>query len=263
LRYQFKFCVSCKNGKKQEPATAVTKKIDYKDFKDSIIKSDSGLSDQTSNLFDEDVFIPGRDSLNKLLVNVDTLMHRQVTLIEYLDTLRARVQKTPGYTKEEKEAIKENMRVLDSFLTAQPKADTNLCKGKDCILFAEIDKSRQMMYLYLLGELKDSFVVSTGKGRRETPNFDMRPEGPVLTRYSSRRFPGGNYMRLGNMPYAVFIHNGYAIHGTTVNNFPKLGTRASKGCIRVHPDNAKVYNSLVKTVGLEQTWIRIVDSIPR
>ncbi|HQX95541.1 MAG TPA: L,D-transpeptidase family protein, partial [Chitinophagaceae bacterium] len=53
----------------------------------------------------------------------------------------------------------------------------------------------------------------------------------------------------------------YAIHGTTTGNFAKLGTRASHGCIRLHPDNAKIFNALVKTVGLNNTWVSIKDSV--
>jgi lipoprotein-anchoring transpeptidase ErfK/SrfK len=118
------------------------------------------------------------------------------------------------------------------------------------------------MYVYLLGELKDSFKVSTGLANRyETPEMSLQPYGPVLTKYSSKTFPGGNYKGLGNMPYAVFLQNGYAIHGTTIGNFSKLGNRASHGCVRLHPDNAKVFNALVKTVGLANTWVSIRDSL--
>jgi lipoprotein-anchoring transpeptidase ErfK/SrfK len=235
--------------------------IQYDNFKDSVMHINTPAPAETSNVFDADVFTPGKDSLEQLLVNMDTLLHRQVMLMDYLDTVRGRVRKTPGYTAEEKAALRENMRVLDSFLTVGNVPDTNLCTGRDCMLYLEVDKKSQRLYLYLLGELKDSFAVSTGKGRYETPAMDLRPQGPVVTKYSSRKFPGGNYMRLGNMPYAIFLRNGYAIHGTTPGNFAKLGTRASHGCVRVHPDNAKVLNSLVKTVGLPQTWVSIRDSL--
>jgi lipoprotein-anchoring transpeptidase ErfK/SrfK len=252
---------SCTETEKKQPPPPP--KIDYNQFKDSVLQADSALPDQTSNVFDDHVFTPGKDSLETLLENIDTLLHRQVTIIDYLDTVRARVKKTPGYSDEEKAAIRENVRVLDSFLKAGNRPDSVLCTGRQCALYAEIDKSRQMLYLYLMGELKDSFKVSTGKkGRYETPNLDMRPQGPVVTRYSSRKFPGGNYMKLGNMPYAVFLRDGYAVHGTTPGNFWRLGTKASHGCVRVHPDNAKIFNSLVKSVGLQQTWVRIIDSLP-
>ena len=59
------------------------------------------------------------------------------------------------------------------------------------------------------------------------------------------------------MPYAVFVKGGYAIHGTTPGNFSKLGRRASHGCIRMPPDNAKIFYELVKKIGLQNTWVTI------
>jgi hypothetical protein len=252
-------CFSCTApAKDKQPPLRV---IQYEIFKDSVMHTQTPAPAETSNLFDADVFTPGKDSLQKLLVNMDTLMHRQVALMDYLDTVRGRVRKTPGYTADEKAALRENMRVLDSFLTIVQRPDSNGCKGRDCMLYLEVDKKRQYLFLYLLGELKDSFAVSTGKGKYETPVMDLRPHGPVVTKYSSKKFPGGNYMKLGNMPYAIFLQGGYAIHGTTPGNFAKLGTPASHGCVRIHPDNAKVLNSLVKTVGLRQTWVSVKDSL--
>jgi lipoprotein-anchoring transpeptidase ErfK/SrfK len=124
-------------------------------------------------------------------------------------------------------------------------------------LFVEVIKSEQVLHLYLDGELIDTYPVSTGVKGRETPNFSVRPSGPIFTKYTSRKFPGGNYQGLGNMPYAVFVKGGYAIHGTTPGNFRRLGGRASHGCIRLHPDNAKVFNELVRQVGLQNTWVTV------
>ena len=109
--------------------------------------------------------------------------------------------------------------------------------------------------------LKDSFPVSTGIKKYTTPNINLRPTGPLFTKYTSRKWPGGNYKGLGNMPYAVFVKGGYAIHGTTPGNFSKLGTVASHGCIRIHPDNARVFYELVNLVGISDTWVNVRDSI--
>jgi lipoprotein-anchoring transpeptidase ErfK/SrfK len=79
----------------------------------------------------------------------------------------------------------------------------------------------------------------------------------MYKKYTSKKFPGGNYMGLGNMPYVIFIKGGYAIHGTTPGNFNKLGRVASHGCIRLHPNNAKVFYDLIKTVGAHNTWITV------
>jgi lipoprotein-anchoring transpeptidase ErfK/SrfK len=165
------------------------------------------------------------------------------------------------YSPEEKEIVKENIKVLDSFLIYRNAKVHNPCKQNECLLYVEILKSTQTLYLYVDSELMDSFKVSTGIRKYETPNLDLRPAGPVIKKYTSKKFPGGNYKGLGNMPYAVFLRGGYAIHGTTPGNFSKLGTKASHGCIRLHPNNAIIFYELVKRIGLSNTWVTIKDSL--
>ncbi|MCB9056348.1 MAG: L,D-transpeptidase [Chitinophagales bacterium] len=252
--------VSCKTGEKNSNLRG----LNYQQFKDSVIQSDNGVISDTENIFDAPCFIPGTDSLEPLLVNIDTMLRREEELIKRLDSMKSNISKEPGFTEKEKEIISENRKIVDSFLLAKKDtADKTGCREIDCPLFALIDKSKQVLYLYIFGELKDSFLVSTGKGKKyETPEMSLRPHGPLLVKYTSKKFPGGNYLGLGNMPYAVFVKGGYAIHGTTPGNFAKLGKEASHGCIRLHPDNAKVFHALVKTVGLAQTWVAIKDSLP-
>ncbi len=131
------------------------------------------------------------------------------------------------------------------------------CKRQDCSVWAQIVKSTQTMYLYLQGELVASWPVSTGIRGYTTPNFDTHPNGRIYDRYTSGKYPGGNYKGLGNMPYAVFIRGGYAIHGTPESNWPKLGTPASHGCIRLHPDFGYQFNRLVRQYGIRDTWITV------
>jgi lipoprotein-anchoring transpeptidase ErfK/SrfK len=57
------------------------------------------------------------------------------------------------------------------------------------------------------------------------------------------------------MPYSIFFHRGYAIHGTTSTR--RLGRRASHGCIRLHPGNASRLFSLVKQYGMGNTRVVI------
>lgn len=251
--------VSCNNSE-TTPAPA---RFQYEQFKDSVLKNSKDTVPDATNIFDQPSFTPGKDSVNLLLERIDTMWKREAALMARLDTMKKGLKKAAGFTEEEKAIIQENIRIVDSFLLARDSADKVYCRDKECMVFAEIDKSKQVLYLYIMGELKDTFKVSTGKGKKyETPEMSRHPQGPVLTKYTSKKFPGGNYMGMGNMPYAVFISNGYAIHGTTPGNFSKLGNRASHGCIRLHPDNAKVFNALVKTVGLKQTWVSIKDSLP-
>jgi len=133
------------------------------------------------------------------------------------------------------------------------------CYRESCNVFALVSKRNQKMYLHVGGSVQGVYDVSTGARGHTTPNFDKHPDGRIYNRYSSRTYPGGDYNGLGNMPYAVFIRGGYAIHGTPESNWPKLGQRASHGCIRVHPDNAYTFNRLVRANGVRQTWITVED----
>ena len=234
----------------------------YKAFKDSIKAEQVDTSGNTSNIFDSTLFIPGIDSVNGLLLKMDSTWHHDIAMMAQLDTLLKIWKKTDKYSPAELEVIKANVKVLDSFLTRRVTVIDSSCKETGCLVYAEIVKSTQTLYLYLDGELIDSFPVSTGMRRYETPRMSVRPSGPLLKKYTSKKFPGGNYQGLGNMPYAVFIRGGYAIHGTTTGNFAKLGTRASHGCIRLHPVNARIFYELVNRMGIENTWVRIRDSLP-
>ncbi len=250
------FFSSCK----QEAKKTGLENFEYERFRDSLVILEASESDDTANIFDDPSFTPGVDSLDEMLIAMDTAWRREAALMEHLDTVQKGLSAVPGFTPEDKLIINENINMVDSFLLAKDTTEEIGCQEMDCLLFVEIDKSTQKLYLYLFGELKDSFTVSTGTRKFETPNLNLHPAGPILTKYSSKKFPGGNYEGLGNMPYAIFLRGGYAIHGTTPGNFSKLGTRASHGCIRLHPDNAKVLNALVKIVGLDRTWVSIKSS---
>jgi len=250
---------SCTGGSK----STAHKKFEYQAFKDSIIHSNKQSNKQsiadTSNIFDSKAFIPGLDSDDTLLIAIDTLWHYEMSLMQKMDTMVNRIKRDSAFSEIEKQEIRENLKALDSFLINKSANPSTVCKKDECIIYAEVLKSKQMLYLYIEGELKDSFKVSTGVNGRETPSMDLHPTGPIFTKYTSKKFPGGNYKGLGNMPYAVFIKGGYAIHGTTSGNFSKLGSRASHGCIRIHPDNAKVFSALIKLIGLSRTWVTVKD----
>jgi lipoprotein-anchoring transpeptidase ErfK/SrfK len=59
------------------------------------------------------------------------------------------------------------------------------------------------------------------------------------------------------MPYSIFYNGHFAIHGT--DQVKKLGRPASSGCIRLHPKNAAKLFDLVKTEGLENARVVVVD----
>jgi len=59
------------------------------------------------------------------------------------------------------------------------------------------------------------------------------------------------------MPWSIFFHGNYAIHGTTQTE--ALGEPASAGCVRLHPDNAETLYNLIQDHGRADTRIRIVE----
>ena len=131
------------------------------------------------------------------------------------------------------------------------------CYRNACTIWVDIDKSVQRLYMYIEGVLTYTWKTSTGREGFETPDIDQHPWGPVYDRYTSTKFPGGDFGGLGNMPYAVFVLGGIAIHGTTRGNWSLLGIPASHGCIRLHPDNGQIFNVLVKEYGLHNIWVTV------
>ncbi len=131
------------------------------------------------------------------------------------------------------------------------------CYRNACPVWAEVKRAEQMMYLYVDGAVKYVWLVSTGMRGYATPYMDLNPNGRIYDRYTSTAWPGGDYNGLGNMPYAVFLTGGYAIHGTTKGNWPMLGKPASHGCIRLHPDNGFIFNRLVRAYGVGSVWVTV------
>ena len=133
------------------------------------------------------------------------------------------------------------------------------CKQMSCEVYAQVVKSQQKLYLYINGILQSTWDVSTGLKGSETPLLNHNPNGRIYEAYTSKKFPGGDYKGLGNMPYAIFIKDGFAIHGTAEANWPKLGKKASHGCIRLHPDNAQYFNRLVRDAGIKNSWVSVQE----
>lgn len=133
------------------------------------------------------------------------------------------------------------------------------CRQITCKVWARVSKSEQQLYLYVDGMQQAVWPVSTGINGRNTPNFETHPNGRIYDRYTSKKFPGGDFNGLGNMPYAVFISGGFAIHGTAKSNWKNLGRKASHGCVRLHPDNGFTFNRLVRANGIANVWISVQE----
>jgi len=113
-------------------------------------------------------------------------------------------------------------------------------------IVVRIDKSTQRMEVSVDGAHRYSWAVSTGI--HGTPSGTFRPQS--LDRNHRSGLYGG-----APMPHSIFYSGNFAIHGTTYVS--RLGTRASHGCVRLHPANAATLFSLVQKEGMANTRIVI------
>lgn len=107
----------------------------------------------------------------------------------------------------------------------------------------------QRMVVEVDGIHHATWAVSTARRGYRTPPGVYRP-------YLLERM---HYSRLYNytpMPYSVFFHRGYAIHGTT--EVRRLGRPVSHGCIRLRTDHARSLYGLIRAHGLAATRIEIM-----
>ncbi|GIK81169.1 MAG: L,D-transpeptidase [Pseudorhodoplanes sp.] len=112
-----------------------------------------------------------------------------------------------------------------------------------------VDKAEQRMAVTVNGLFMHSWAVSTGLGGGPRTGL-YRPQR-MERKWFSRKY------NMAPMPYSIFFHEGYAIHGTI--HVKNLGRRASKGCVRLHPANAAILFDLVKQHGMGNTRI-VVES---
>jgi lipoprotein-anchoring transpeptidase ErfK/SrfK len=119
-----------------------------------------------------------------------------------------------------------------------------------CNIFIVVDISDQKMFVAVDGKPSLEFDVSTGRQGYSTPTGRYGVER-MYRKYHSKKYDGAP------MPYSIFFHDGFAIHGTT--DLKRLGTIASHGCVRLHPDNAKALFELVKGAGTGNTTIRVMS----
>jgi lipoprotein-anchoring transpeptidase ErfK/SrfK len=123
-------------------------------------------------------------------------------------------------------------------------------QGSAANLEARVDISSQTMTVSKYGRVIYRWKVSTARAGYITPRGTWRPTRLHRMWYSKK-------YHNSPMPYSVFYHGGYAIHGTgAVKN---LGRPASHGCVRLHPSNAAQFYSLVQQIGAGNTRITVVN----
>ncbi len=101
-----------------------------------------------------------------------------------------------------------------------------------------VDKSTQRMTVSVDGQTRHHWAISSGRMGYDTPRGTYRPQR-LHRHWASRKY------HMAPMPYSIFFHGGYAIHGTSATG--RLGRTDSHGCIRLHPSHAAQLFELVKT----------------
>lgn len=113
---------------------------------------------------------------------------------------------------------------------------------------AKVDLNSQSMNVYVDGKLKHSWSIASGRRGFETPTGNYRPQR-LEREWYSRQYDDAA------MPYSVFFHAGYAIHG----GYGRMGRPASHGCIRLPTAQAAQFFQLVQAHGSRNTRIEIED----
>ena len=125
--------------------------------------------------------------------------------------------------------------------------------GASANILISVDKSSQRMTVSVDSSPRYQFVVSTGRAGYGTPTGTYHPQRLERTWFSKEYYNSP-------MPYSIFFHGGYAIHGSYEIN--RLGGPASHGCIRLHPQNAAALFALVKQQGLDAATIVVSGQNP-
>ena len=96
----------------------------------------------------------------------------------------------------------------------------------------QIDLSKQRLVAWEGGKPVYAVVVSTGKGSTPTRTGTFA----IKSKHRSARMRGADY-DVPNVPYTMYYHGGYAIHGAYWHR--RFGTPVSHGCINVAVNHSK------------------------
>jgi lipoprotein-anchoring transpeptidase ErfK/SrfK len=100
----------------------------------------------------------------------------------------------------------------------------------------DVDLTNQRVYAYEGDVIVNSFIVSTGTWRTPTVTGQFK----VYVKYLSNKMSGPGYY-LPNVPYIMYFHGSYGLHGTYWHN--NFGTPMSHGCVNLSiPDAEWLYN---------------------
>ena len=123
------------------------------------------------------------------------------------------------------------MEIIEDTPTSEykpPKPEEVVGNGARWI---DVDLTNQMVYAYEGDVVANSFIVSTGTWL--TPTVTGKHKIYVKVRVQDMSGPG---YHLKDVPYVMFFHGDYGLHGTYWHN--NFGTPMSRGCVNLTIDDA-------------------------
>ncbi len=167
-------------------------------------------------------------------------------------TVKAYEEKIASFHDEEMQYKSEKSELVGQ-KREQKAYERKMEKQLDSIsgdIYVDIDLVNQTMNVYKGSTAIYSWLCSTGRKGYKTPEGNYTPYHAVKMHHSKQWDDAP-------MPYSVFFHQGFAIHGT--NYVSRLGRRASHGCVRLSTTHAKKFYSLTRKYGYKRVHIDIVN----
>ncbi|MGI9404018.1 MAG: L,D-transpeptidase [Hyphomicrobium sp.] len=137
--------------------------------------------------------------------------------------------------------------------TPEEVAQAEPLEPPDPTLFADINLTTQRLKVTDKFGVLHTWKISSAGGGYVTPVGVYKPQWTSRMHYSRQYYNSP-------MPYSVFFHRGYAVHGT--NAVGRLGRPASHGCVRLRTSNAKKFYNLVNKHGKGLTKITVRGTPP-
>ena len=137
--------------------------------------------------------------------------------------------------------------------TPDQMAEAAPLKPPAATLFADVNLTTQRLTVSDKSGVLHTWKISSARGGYVTP------VGVYKAQWTSRMHYSKQYYN-SPMPYSVFFHRGYAIHGTSAVG--RLGRPASHGCVRLRTSNAKKFYNLVHKHGKGLTKIAVRGTRP-
>lgn len=109
---------------------------------------------------------------------------------------------------------------------ALPPPAVKSSSGSGGVKWIEVDLSDQMLYAWEGKTLVASFLVSTGAA----PYRTITGSYPIYEKHIKANMWGPGYF-FPDVPYTMYFHKGYGIHGTYWHN--NFGTPMSHGCVNM------------------------------